>query len=236
MRTLIFERIGGNPLNLKLAAALAGQGVEDQETFLDDLDATRTREQLVRRNLHHIPDTDARKLAEPGLLLREISPEIIRQVMAGPCGLGDLSPTRAKALFTTLRKVTFLVEERGGVIQFRKDIRMALRELVWARSQVQSEELRQSAMAYYRDQPDAAAQSEYLYHRLTKDDPAFLEKAEYDWPTLRPYLENALVELPPDAAVLLGLKFDIEVERSVTDSAGDEAWEQSVAAPASLKA
>jgi hypothetical protein len=96
---LVYETAGGNPLTLRLAAELYRRepaGVDQflAEDFAKKLFAERRDAYLFERILKHIHDLGVRALALPGLVLRRITPDLIREVLAGPCEVR--SPTRRR--------------------------------------------------------------------------------------------------------------------------------------------
>ncbi|KRQ07647.1 hypothetical protein AOQ73_12120 [Bradyrhizobium pachyrhizi] len=56
---------------------------------------------------------EIRRLAHPGLALRSVTPTLIREVLAEPCGLGDIDEEKARQLFSALAKEIWLVEQVG---------------------------------------------------------------------------------------------------------------------------
>ncbi|PWE77159.1 hypothetical protein XF30_10585 [Bradyrhizobium sp. SUTN9-2] len=60
-----------------------------------------------------IPKEDIRKLAHPGLALRTVTAELIRDVLAEPCGLGEIDMERAMELLRALSKEAWLVDTYG---------------------------------------------------------------------------------------------------------------------------
>ena len=94
IRTII-KRIGKCPLSLLLAATVVQQARQSGEA--EDLKLTGTRGArlsqgqiqgyLYRRILNHIQDDEVRRLAYPGLVLRRVTPGIIYNVLAKPCGV-----------------------------------------------------------------------------------------------------------------------------------------------------
>jgi len=78
---------------------------------------------LYGRFLDHIGDEDAQKVAHPGLALRRVSIQLIREVLAEPC---ELDASRADKLFTLLAKEVWLVEERGPYLVHRPELRKVM--------------------------------------------------------------------------------------------------------------
>ena len=94
LTSLIFEKLGGNPLTLELAievlkkenlSAYSLKDIHTRNLWLVRVDEERIQQELFKRNLNHIKHPLARKLAYPGLVLRRITPDIIQKVMAKPC-------------------------------------------------------------------------------------------------------------------------------------------------------
>ena len=89
---------GRNPLILHIAARFyRGLDQAARREFLahgplpaGELAADIRKAFLYERCLAHIPDEQVRKLAHPGLLLRRVTPELVQNVLAGPCGLGEI--------------------------------------------------------------------------------------------------------------------------------------------------
>src|SRR5262249_28717866 len=89
----IVAMIGGNPLALLLAAEVVRGSRSRPDELRDSIDQlfkARPPEELIQgilyqRILSHIHDPEVRKLVHPGLVLRRITPELITEVLAGPC-------------------------------------------------------------------------------------------------------------------------------------------------------
>src|SRR4029077_2331689 len=73
-----------------------------------------------QRVLKHVRDADAKKLAWPGLLLREITPEIARNLLAPRCGLPS---EKADAAYEALGTEVWIVEKAAGRLRHRPDLR-----------------------------------------------------------------------------------------------------------------
>lgn len=223
LRGIIFEQVGGNPLTLKLAASLAEkERVGDKITlpsFKRLLAGTQVQELLVRRNIDHIRDPDVRSLALPGMLLRRIDLGVVQQILAPVCGLGEIDTAKAKELYDGLQRVTFLVEQRNGELHFRRDLRIALREAIWRKEGERCAVLHRTAVEYYDGKVGLANDAERLYHLLQRDGKASAEIEGLDWNALRPYLEDALLELPPTAAAFLARQFGVTLPKNILEQA-----------------
>ncbi|MET4519484.1 ATP-binding protein [Bradyrhizobium sp. I1.7.5] len=79
--------------------------------FLD-----RIKDHIVSRGPNDrrtIPKEQICQLAHPGLALKTVTAELIRDVLAGPCGLGNIDIERAKDLLRALSKEAWLVDSYG---------------------------------------------------------------------------------------------------------------------------
>ncbi|WP_439669202.1 ATP-binding protein [Cupriavidus necator] len=125
---------GGMPLSLKLAARYYLQLPTNQRiAFLRDttaalagVSAELRQGILYRRFLDHIADERAQKVAHPGLALRRVSAELIRDLLAQPCGLGSLDSAAAETLFGLLAREVWLVEEQGPYLVHRPELRRVM--------------------------------------------------------------------------------------------------------------
>lgn len=143
---------------------------------------------LVRRILDHVADWRVRTLADPGLVVRRISPDVIRQVMArgtpGPLAddsekTGDtvnfqpweLSQAEAEDIFEAFRREVSLVEPDLSDLRHRQDLRTEMLPLIKARRPNRFALLHKLAFDYFShrtqtDSSDHAAWAEALYHGL----------------------------------------------------------------------
>ncbi|MDG2528485.1 ATP-binding protein [Caulobacter endophyticus] len=172
----IQRAVGGNPLVLKLAAHYytslppgrrAGFLNDEAEAF-SGMDRNLVLGVLYQRFLNHIADPDARKLAYPGLALRQVTPVLIQEVLAEPCKLGDVSDSKAKTLLKQLGDEVWLVERRGEVLRHRPQIRAAMLDYM-RKDKAQYKCLRAvhaRAAEWWRGQPGEDARLEATYHRL----------------------------------------------------------------------
>lgn len=227
----LYREVGGNPLTLKLAARYVSEERERHpgrlrsvHELLEDIDAHRVQEQLVRRNLKHIKDRQVQQLAFPGMLVRRISPEIIREVLAEPCGLGPISAEAAEHIFHNLQREQFLLGVEDGQLVFRRDLRATLYDLVVKEYGETAARIHQRALAYYRERRDPASRAEYLYHWLmTGGELEVVERENLS--ELRPYIENYLPELPLNAYIFLAARLGIRVRPDFVRRARLREWE-----------
>lgn len=225
----IFERVGGIPLTLKLAAEVVRKE-GNNPGVLQQIDQKRVQEELFRRQLEHITDARARQVALPGLVVRILTPEVIREVLAEACGLGDLDEAAAHEIFEILQKEAFLVEKTADGLRFRADLRKKMLSLIPLREPQRARQIHDCAVTYYAGRTDAASCAEWLYHRLKRGDHTDQIPADLDFAALRPYLENALEELPAQGHVFLARKFGITVPAALLKTVEDlSLWEEGMA-------
>ncbi|PUZ25337.1 hypothetical protein DCC81_13620 [Chitinophaga parva] len=207
--------IGGNPLTLKLAAGLAREfGIEDVKQARDQfatrdvkkIAALQLQGMLYRRILDHIHVPEVRKLAYPGMVLRRITPAVIREVLAAPCGLVVPDLATAETLFRQLKKeVSLVMPSDRDVLRHRPDVRKAMLQLI---QESEKKDLvpviHRAAVQYYQDKEGLAERAEEFYHRLSLDEsPRDLEPRWMDG--IQNLLLSNLDELPARAqAYLLG--------------------------------
>jgi hypothetical protein len=136
----LVETFGSDPLTLLMLARFArnsgkkGNALRKELTELasgeassarDRLDAEMRQTFLFSRILNRLPPGPLQALASPGLVLRQITPQLIVDVLAKPCGLGeDLPLAEAEELFDKLAKMVWLVKPVGDrVVEHRPDLR-----------------------------------------------------------------------------------------------------------------
>ena len=199
----LVDRFGTSPLTVRLIAALLAktQGGDDPLFGLraanEQLDA-----ELYLRILGHIKDPTVRALAHPGLVLRRVTPEIIRRVLAEACGI----PTDGldeQALFTRLAAEPMLVDRpERDVLVHRQDVRAVMLPQILRDPKVDATAVQLAAIAYYSGRPDPAARTEELYHRLLLGQTR--EEIEPRWdPRAAEQLAAAVDELPQRSRVFL---------------------------------
>ncbi|MYT34104.1 MULTISPECIES: ATP-binding protein [unclassified Streptomyces] len=233
------ERVGGHPLSLRLAAraaAVAGSGSERTGELIRDLPERRREvfrrvdEMLVQgilydRILSHIADEDVRRLAHPGLVLRVITPGIVQEVLAGPCGLEVADERAARRLFDELRRLDMVEPIGPETVRYRPDVRTIMLRLPGGDRTEVMRRIERRAVAYYAAREGVAARAEEIYHRLRLDeDPRAVEER---WlPGVERFLADAQKEVPPRAAGLLTARLGGNAPDRVTADADQEDWER----------
>jgi hypothetical protein len=254
----VVKQVRGVPLTLRLAAELMLKS-QDEVLARGEFDGMhqvwyQLRDEelqgmLFERYLHQIPDKEVRKLAHPGLVLRQITVPIIEQVLAEPCGLRLASAATpghiqrgpelrtAEDLFVGLeRQISLVSRESGGVLKHRPELRAVMLEMLKRDRSTKRKvsEIHKKAVDYYRklsDQKpdDVLSRAEEIYHRLQ------LGQSEKEVSSRRlrgveTELETSLDELPPRSRTILATWLDLQrgVEKSKTQrrKADPATWER----------
>ena len=225
-------RLQGSPLSLKLAAELASHEGAFSASELRGGWFARFNSKLLQRHLYdrvlaHIHDQDVRKLAHPGLILRRITPEIILEVLAAPCGLGIKSISEAQSLMDKLRRELALVTSDGpGAVRHRPDLRALMLDTIRADLPEKFEEVQRSVIEYYKAKanPSPQERAEEIYHRLRLDQP-FASIDERWMPGVERHLRSALPEFAGRCRAYLARRLGLSVDEDTLRQADLEDWE-----------
>lgn len=220
-----------NPMCLRLAARLLrDEGVEslraDRTEFLARLRSEKIQAMLYGRILRSIHGNTV-KVAYPGLVVRRITPDVIREVLAGPCEL-DLSGSEDEhAIFEQLAREAALVyvDPVDGSLRHRPDVRrVMLADLADQVDDAVIETIDRNAVGFYQARPEPVARAEEIYHRLRLDEAT--ETLDERWiPEAAIHLKNALEELPARQQVWLAGRLGVTLDPSVRRTASQEEWE-----------
>lgn len=135
MRRNVSRILLGHPLALLIFAQYAQSHTGDVTKLVDDLERDRAFQAefahrfLYERILDRIDDDDVRKLAHPGLVLRQINEDLIRFVLAEPCldlpADTEMEQARVTKLREKLENEYWLVEpgEEPFPLRHRPDVR-----------------------------------------------------------------------------------------------------------------
>jgi len=237
----LYKQVGGNPLNLKLAAHVAKvdpasqggiQGLKTSSYYIFAASEHVIQGQLYQRILERIPFQDLQKLAHPGLVVRRITPDIIREVLAVPCGLGPIEYRRAQELFEELEKQVDLVTiEPDGALRHQQDVRRVMLKMLDAERPAQVHDIHERAFEFYKNLPGSTAAIEKVYHALQLGmdeqqirDMEISEAAES--------LLSSVDELPPASQLLVYELTKREPPAEIRASANLVQWETFVEARA----
>ena len=193
-----------SPLTVRLLAALlakTGAGAEDPlfglQAANEQLDA-----ELYLRILGHIEDPLVRAVAHPGLVLRRITPEIIRDVLAKSGGV-ELGKVDERDLFNRLAAEPMLVDRpEPDVLEHRQDVRAVMLPQILRDTTVDARSVQLAAVDYYTRRRDPVSRAEEIYHRLLLGQGR--DKLDPIWdPRAAERLVTAVDELPQRSRVLL---------------------------------
>lgn len=233
----IVRQLGGNPLTLKLAARavashpeLAGkeglEGITTRRLGVFPVSQELIQGQLYRRVLDHIRNDAVRKLAHPGMVLRRVTPEVIREVLSGPCGVQVRNEKRAQRLFRALQQEHSLVLlEDVNTLQYRPEIRQPMLRLLEREKPAQVREIHHAAVDFWQLRDGVAARAEELYHRLALDQDAWQLEGRWN-PEVGASLAASRDELPPRAAAWLASHLGLRVDPEVQEAATQADWER----------
>ncbi|MGW4393826.1 CHAT domain-containing protein [Amycolatopsis nivea] len=199
--------VGSSPLALHLAAAVLRSAPQDIALRDIALHRGAVEGELYRRLLGHIADPDVRRIAHPGLTLRRVTPELIRDVLARPCGLLVQDDAHAAALFEGLAREAMLVTRVPGqqVVIHRSDVRLTMLGRLAADEADVVTRIHRAAIGFYRNRTGAVARAEELYHRLMLGQRRATLDQHWDDSAL-PRLAQSIQELPPASKAYLASK------------------------------
>ncbi|MFN2178328.1 MAG: tetratricopeptide repeat protein [Candidatus Promineifilaceae bacterium] len=235
-QTDIIGIVTRNPMCLKLAVRLLqNEGIEKlRETrrlFLAQLKAEKIQALLYGRILSHIKKHDVRQVAYPGLVVRRITPDVIREVLAGPCKLKLTAERNEDNIFEDMRREAALVvfDSADKSLRHRPDVRRAM--LLDLTDHVDEETVAAidlAAVTYYARFDDPASRAEEIYHRLRRHEPG--DDLDARWlPEAARYLKDAGAELPATQRLWLARWLNITLDDDVRQEADQEAWEDQAA-------
>ncbi|MCU7821229.1 hypothetical protein [Kitasatospora sp. DSM 101779] len=228
----VIDLVGGNPLSLRLAADLVRA---DGTAELTGIEGSATRDRitgeelhgyLYRRVLDHIEDRDVRNLARPALVLRRLTPAVLRYVLAGPSGVSVPDDLRAAELFDLFaREVSLLRVAADGALEHRSDVRRQLLPLLRAEAPEQVAEIHQAAVLHYVQEDDLTARAEELYHRLSLGETA--TELDRRWqPGVEALLTGSIDELPPGSQAYLASRSGRTLFAATLREVPAEEWER----------
>lgn len=171
--------VGGNPLSLRLAAEVLSRESDanldrlgEEELWLRVGDSI-VQGQLYERIAGHLHDGPIKQLAIPGLVLRYITWELIRDVLAGPCGVDAKDEATAKSLFAKLAREVALVRQLGeeAKLVLRPELRRTVLDAFRkdAGSTDKRRLIHEAAVKFFSNVVGSDSRAEEIYHRLWLD-------------------------------------------------------------------
>jgi hypothetical protein len=212
-RELVADKlIPRRPLELKLVARMYQDSPEELDQLKRDLREGGEKLRglfaglVYRRILTRMKgagDT-VKAVAFPGLVLRYVTPELIRSVLAPCLGLPEMSPQAAADAFDSLARYGwFMQRESTGELRYRRDLRRATLKVARAQETEKTRLIHEAAISWF-DKREHAEPAEVVYHRLMLVDqnaiaPAFLQAIKAQAKNVRSDSED----LPPLGEALL---------------------------------
>ncbi|HEY1399859.1 ATP-binding protein [Roseateles sp.] len=189
---LTLEKLRVHPLRIRMAASLLGpdgpeSGDEIARSILAELASGERGGAatcmingiLIRRILDHVRDDRVRALADPGLVVRRITPEVIARVMGPGTPAPDpaipgfdpsaIDPGQARDIFDAFSSEVSLVERDLTALRHRQDVRNEMLPLIRLRDRPQFDLLHKLAFDHFSEKAatgDPAAAAEAVYHGL----------------------------------------------------------------------
>lgn len=229
--------VGRNPMCIKLAGRIirlkgvgALLGEETREVLLQHLRDAKIQAFLFGRILDHFQTERIKPLAYPGLIVRRVTPAIIQEVLAVPCGIELEGSTEADTLYNDLARERTMVEPDGaGGLRYRPELRRDLLGDVLEKVGAETAAaIDRAAVAFYEKDDSLEGRAEEIYHRLRLGEDFDAVKARWI-PGLRDLLRNTLVELPRAGRIWLSQKLNITTDAATRGAADQADWERMAA-------
>lgn len=232
----IIALVGTVPLSIMLAARIViNEGIEGlrdtvrRRHLFSRIRSEHQQGMLYRRILNHVRahNPELEKVANPGLILRRITSDIIEHVLANACQLDLSGKTSAQDLFDELQRETGLVDsyrEAGALWHLPAVRRIMLPDLRATLGDI-PRQIHEAAAQYYHGRSGSIERAEEIYHLLWLGTDTSQLDALWS-PDLEPYLRSAYEELEPNGKIWLGNKLGIELEEHLRLQADFSIWER----------
>lgn len=231
----VVAKVVRTPLGLNLAADLLVQAVDagkDPARVVARMAGRADEAFLYRRILSQIKNPKVRRLATPSLTVRRLDPDVVREVLAGPCAVDVPNRLAAERLLDRLAAQVALVERQpDGTLEHRPDVRcLMLPAIAKSVGATLMRKIDHAAADYYKGVDSIIGRTERAYHLLRL---GALDEAE---PLLTgdvaSRLRRVLEELEPDARLVLKLRLGITCSPEELSAADDARWEKGAIAAA----
>lgn len=238
----IYELTNGHPLTVQLAASFVGRAganaFNDPQTRLELLSSLNEKKRdalLYGRILQQIGDPEVQQIAVPGLVMRRITKDAIRHVLAEPCKLA-LECGQEQVLFDRMAAEVDLVtldysDPETPALVHRPDVRALMLADLRQDPAVPAGDIDNRAIRYFSSLPSEHARAEELYHRIWRGDHNSLLESRWI-PGVAPLLVSALDDLPPEKQTWLAQKLEVDPAPQAAETLDLNDWEKSVAAQA----
>ncbi|MEL7218304.1 MAG: ATP-binding protein, partial [Pseudomonadota bacterium] len=228
----VVEKVGANPLDIRLTARIIKEKIREREIAgevapaslsieMSDIGQGLVRGRLYNRLIDHI-HPDIRALANPGMILRRISPLLIERVLAPALGIKNVDSDEAQRLYDLLSIEQTLVTLETDTLIYRPDVRGPVLRLLEENSPALVKDVQERAIELLRSDKSPEWRAEAIYHLLMLDR---LDEALSVWSyELAPHLDGAVAEIPLDAKLWLAERMDVSLDAEVQAMANAESW------------
>jgi hypothetical protein len=161
-----------------------------------------------------ITDDLLRKLAYPGLVLRYVTPALVRKVLVPALELPELNDIQAAQALDLLARHEWLAYRRQDEVWPRRDLRRSVLKPMLAENPERTKRMQELAISFFKTAPEERGRAEVFYHQLMAVTPDH-DGSGFDVAALRKAsssFEADLSDLPPSGAALLRFAIDGEVE------------------------
>lgn len=160
---------------------------------------------IYRRVLNRITNSDVRKVAYPGLILRYITPNLL-EVLSPILGLAEMDIDQSNTLLSNLESYGWISYRlNDNEIWHRKDLRRIMVRMIMEQQPELVLKIREAAITYFDRQNNEKSKAESLYHKLMikgeKSDLNYYKLSELK--SAAEYIGSDDFDLPKSAAVLL---------------------------------
>ena len=199
------EEVRREPLAVRVAVDLITRArPEERSNLVKEISTSDlgTNEDFVarlyfKRVVNHVRDPLAQRLAWPGLVVRRVTVEIIKELLAPIC---DILPDQADYAFKALEQEVWIVTREGDGLKHRQDLRARTLPLMRNAEPRKFEEIARRAVDYFARHRARSAEdhAEWIYHRLLNGES--VRQVAPDWQDdLLPLLARAAEDFPPRA-------------------------------------
>jgi hypothetical protein len=200
------------PLELKLLAKLLKdnntaelEGIENDLRRKGKLSKQLFLGIVYHRVLNRIEDEHVQQLAYPGLVLRYLSRDVIREVLIPSLKLPYMEESEIDKVLNDLADFSWLAYRDADKVYHRKDLRRSMLRLMITQQPAKATAISKQAVKYFQKQSTKEAKAEALYHQLL-----LMKKPTSSVPFELSELEQAVdsigfdtVDLPKPASVLM---------------------------------
>ncbi len=232
----VARQVGGNPLSLRLAADVIRKDKDAADEsgikgLLFRVDEQLIQGQLYTRILEHIHNEKVQQLAHPGMILRRVNPDIILNLLAPACRIEVESMDEAEQLFAELRREHGLVVMgEANTLMYRPEIRQAMIRLLKQDKFSIVRRLHQEAIYYYMSKKKAelTERAEEMYHRLALGEDSRWTLDQRWMKGIEKSVAANQEEYSDEMLAWLASRMNLEVSRSVYQSANISEWERNI--------